>query len=199
MPTSHLQKNRSNPVKALLSVAVVLVGLAMIAVTSLALFTDSATVPANAFNTGTIDINTAPTTAVVTMSGMTPGDQVTAPLTVSNDGSLDLRYAVTSTTTEDVLAAELVFTVKVGVVSCTDANWQATGTTLYAGVLGSSGGTAVFGNPATGAQAGDRTLSTGASETLCLNVSLPVGTTSGAGLSTTATLTFQAEQIDNNP
>ncbi len=137
---------RSNPTKALLSAAVVLVGVALIAVTSLALFTDSAAVPANTFSTGTIDITTSPTTALVTMSTMVPGDQVTAPLTVLNNGSLALRYAMTATTTEDTLAAQLVLTVKSTVTSCTNANWASTGTTLYSGILGSVATTAVLGS-----------------------------------------------------
>lgn len=190
---------RSNPTKALLSAAVVLVGVALIAVTSLALFTDSATVPANTFSTGTIDIATSPTTALVTMSAMVPGDQVTAPLTVLNNGSLALRYAMTSTTTEDTLAAQLVLTVKSGVASCSNANWAASGTTLYSGALGSVATTAVLGSVTQGSQAGDRSLSGGASEVLCFNVTLPANATLGSGASTTATFTFQAEQTTNNP
>ena len=190
---------RSNPTKALLSAAVVLVGVALIAVTSLALFTDSATVPANTFSTGTIDIATSPTTALVTMSAMVPGDQVTAPLTVQNNGTLQLRYAMTSTTTEDTLAAQLVLTVKSGVSSCTNANWSASGSTLYSGILGSQATTAVLGSVTAGSQAGDRTLNAAASEVLCFNVTLPANATLGSGASTTATFTFQAEQTTNNP
>ncbi len=193
------ERTRSNPTKALLSVAVVLVGVALVAVTSLALFTDSATVPANTFSTGTIDIATSPTTALVTMTAMVPGDQVTAPLTVQNNGTLQLRYAMTSTTTEDTLAAQLVLTVKSGVSSCTNADWSATGTTLYSGLLGSQATTAVLGSVTAGAQAGDRTLNAAASEVLCFNVTLPANAVLGGGASTTATFTFQAEQTTNNP
>lgn len=190
---------RSNPTKALLSAAVVLVGLAMIAVTSLALFTDSAAVPANSFSTGTIDIATSPTTALLTMSAMVPGDQVTAPLTVQNNGTLQLRYAMRSTTTEDTLAAQLVLTVKSGVNDCSNGGWSATGTTLYSGILGSQAATAVLGSVADGAQAGDRTLAAAGSEVLCFNVTLPANASLGSGASTTATFTFQAEQTTNNP
>ena len=137
--SDNQRPSSKNPVKVLLSVAVLLVGVSAIAVTSLALFTDSATVGANSFTTGTIDINTAPISAVVNMPAMVPGDQITNPLTVSNDGTLELRYAVESTTSEDTLASELVMTVKSGVTTCDDANWAADGTTLYSGRLGSSG------------------------------------------------------------
>ena len=61
-----------------------------------AIFTSQAAVAANTFTTGTLAISTNPTSALVTFSNMAPGDQVTAPLSVSNTGSLDLRYAMTS-------------------------------------------------------------------------------------------------------
>ncbi len=194
-----LESRSKNPIKVLLSVAVLLVGMATIAVTSLALFTDTATVGANAFTTGTIDINANPATAVLTMPAMVPGDQVTAPLNVSNDGSLELRYAVESTTTEDVLASELVLTVKSGVTTCDDANWAADGTTLYSGRLGSTTTDAIMGSATPGFDAGDRVLASTAAEVLCFNVTLPISATAGQGTTTVATLDFEAEQTANNP
>ena len=72
---------------------------------------------------------------------------------------------------------------------------------VYAtGDLGSTTGVNVIGNPAQGAQTGDRTLNAGASETLCFNVSLPLSTGNAyQALSTTATFAFDAEQTANNP
>ncbi|MFW2381849.1 MAG: TasA family protein [Acidimicrobiales bacterium] len=193
------QPTTKNPLKILLSVAVLLVGAATIAVTSLALFTDTATVGANSFTTGTIDINTAPVSAVVEMPAMVPGDQITNPLTVRNDGTLELRYAIESTTTEDTLASELVMTIKSGVTTCDDANWAADGTTLYSGRLGSTGMDAVLGSAVPGVDAGDRVLASTASEVLCFNVTLPLAATAGQGTTTVATLDFEAEQTANNP
>ena len=118
----------SKVAKVLLSIAVVMVGASVVAVTSLALFTDSASVGANSFTTGSVDINATPASAAVSMPAMAPGDQVTNPLTVNNSGSLDLRYAMESTTTENVLAGELVLTVKSGVTACNNAGWAADGT-----------------------------------------------------------------------
>lgn len=174
---------------------------AVMSLSVLALFTDTASVPANAFSTGTLDISTSPTSALVTFSGMAPGDQVTAPITVSNAGTLNLRYAVTSTTTENTLAAQLDLTIKTGVTNCTNAGFTADGTVIYGpGDLGSTTGVNIIGNPAQGSQAGDRTLAAGANEVLCFNVSLPSSTgDSYQGLSTTATFDFQAEQTANNP
>jgi spore coat-associated protein N len=168
---------------------------------STAIFTSTATVGSNTFSTGTVDLTTSPTSALVTFSTMSPGDQVTAPITVTNAGSLTLRYAVTSTTTENTLAGQLQLTIKSGVTTCTNAGFGSTGTVLYGpGVLGTTGGTNVIGNPAQGAQTGDRTLNASANEPLCFNVSLPLSSgNSFQNLTTTATFTFNGEQTTNNP
>ncbi len=187
-------------VKILASIAVLALAGAVFTVSSLALFTDSESVTGNAFTTGSVDLTATPATAVVTAAGMAPGDQVTAPLDVANSGTLELRYALSSVTTEDTLAAELVLTVKDGVTTCDDANWTADGTDLYAGVLGTMVGVPLVGDAAQGSQAGDRVLAAGASEVLCVNVSLPLSAGSSAeGQSTSATFTFEAEQTANNP
>lgn len=203
IPADHIARRREphgrSGVKVLLSAAVVLVGVAMVAVSSLALFTDTATVAGNTFATGTVDIAATPAAQVLTMTAMSPGDQVAAPLTVTNSGTLALRYAIVSTTTEDVLAGELVLTVRAGVTDCSIAGWAAGGTTIYSGPLGSAATSAVVGSSAAGADTGDRTLAPGAGEVLCLNVTLPQGSTIGQGVSTTATLEFKAEQTVNNP
>jgi spore coat-associated protein N len=184
-------------------VVLLLVGVvaASLGVASNAIWTDSEDVDANTFSTGTLDIGTSPTTALVTFSDMAPGDEVTAEITVSNDGSLDLRYAVTSTTTEDTLAAQLDLTIKSGVTTCTNAGFDTDGTVIYTtGDLGSTTGIDVIGDPTQGADTGDRTLAATASEDLCFNVELPSSTgDSFQGLNTTATFTFAAEQTDNNP
>ena len=165
-----------------------------------AVFTDAASNAGNTFATGNVDINTSPASAFITFSDMAPGDKVTQPLTVSNAGSLDLRYAVTSTTTEDTLAAQLDLTVKSGVTTCTNAGFGVDGTILYpAADLGSVAGTAIFGSPAQGSQAGDRTVVAAASEVLCFQVELPLSTGNAyESLTTTATFTFDAEQTKNN-
>jgi len=167
-----------------------------------ALFTDTQGVPANTFSTGTVDISTNPTTALVTFSGMAPGDQVTNPIVVTNSGTLGLRYAVTSaTTTENTLAAQLDLTIKSGVTTCTNAGFGAGGTVIYGPAdLGSMAGINIIGDPTQGAQTGDRALAGSAYETLCFNVSLPSSTGNAfQGQTTTATFTFSAEQTANNP
>ena len=124
--------------KVLATFAILGLAASAVAVSSLAVFTDQAQVTGNTFSTGTVNINATPATAVVTMPVMAPGDQVTAPLTVQNLGTLDLRYAMTSTTTEDVLAAALVMTIKTGVASCDNTGFASTGTQIYQGILGAT-------------------------------------------------------------
>lgn len=165
-----------------------------------AVFTDTQSVGSNTFSTGTVDVSTSPASAVVTYSGMAPGDKVTNPITVSNAGSLQLRYAVKSTTTEDVLAAQLDMTIKSGVTACTNAGFGADGTVLYGpGDLGSTTGVNAIGDPTQGAQAGDRALNASTNEGLCIQVSLPLSTGNPfQNLTTTATLDFVGEQTVNN-
>src|SRR3989304_1634172 len=80
--------------KLLLTLSVLLVGGSLLTFGINAVFTDTASVPGNTFSTGNVDISTSPTSALVTFSDMMPGDVVTAPLTVTNAGGGQLRYAV---------------------------------------------------------------------------------------------------------
>jgi spore coat-associated protein N len=173
---------------------------AVLTISALAIFTDTESVGSNTFTSGTIDISTSPTTALVAFSNMLPGDQVTAPITVTNAGANQLRYAVTSTTTENTLAGQLDLTIKSGVTTCTNAGFAGSGSVVYAtGDLGSTSGVNVIGNPSQGSQAGDRTLNGSANETLCFNVSLPLSSgNTYQNLTTTATFAFVAEQTANN-
>ena len=165
-----------------------------------AVFTDSQSVGANTFSTGSVDITASPATALVTFAAMAPGDVVTNPVTVTNAGTLQMRYAVTSTTTENVLAGQLQMTVKSGVTTCTTAAFAATGVIVYGpAALGNTTPINVVGDPTQGAQAGDRSLNAAANEALCFQVSLPLATgNTFQTLTTTATLAFVAEQTANN-
>ena len=199
-PSNQSPPRRGSGIRILASLAVLAVAGSILTIGSLALFSDQETVAGNAFSTGTIDLVATPATAVVTAADMVPGDQVTASQDVANSGTLEFRYAVSSTSTEDVLASQLVLTVKSGVTVCDDANWATDGAVLYTGVLGSTGGTAILGDPIQGSQAGDRVLAAGGNEALCFIVTLPVSAGNASqGASTTATFTFDAEQTANNP
>lgn len=173
--------------------AVLILGLAIASLGagafSLALFTDTASSDGS-FTTGTIDINTSPTT-LFTVTGMMPGDSGSATLTVQNSGSAQLRYAMTSTSTNtDLLGlrSQLGFTITAG--TC-----PGSGTPLWNSVLAG----AAFGSPAVGSQSGDRVLDSLTSEALCFAWSLPSSTLPAfQGATTSATFTFSAEQTANN-
>jgi len=167
---------------------------------TMAIFTDSDSIDANSFTAGTVDLTTNPTTQLVLDPDMAPGDEVTNPVTVTNAGTLDLRYAITSTTTEDTFAAVLQLTIKTGVTACTNGGFDTDGTVIYGPALvGTIAGTDIIGEPAQGAQSDERTLVSLANEVLCFNVELPIGTgNSSQGDSTTATLVFASEQTINN-
>ena len=172
------------------------------AVAGLAVFTDQETIGANAFDTGTIDLVTAPTTALITFTGMAPGDAVTNSLVVTNNGTLQFRYAISSTATNaDALGLKdaLVLTIKtidvtVPATPCDDFD----GTQIYTGDLDDTAGLLV-GSAAQGPDTGDRVLAASANETLCFRVELALAATGPEGASTTATFTFDAEQTQSNP
>lgn len=190
--------------RKLLTTAVILLAFTgMMSAGTLAMFTDTDAVAANTFTAGKISLSTNPTTAAVSFANMMPGDTVTNPVVVTNDaGSAALRYAVSSVATNTDtkgLKDQLVLTVKTGVTTCTTAGFTATGIVAYTGDLDSAAGK-IIGDSAQGAQAGDRTLAIGASETLCFQVNLPLATgNTYQSATTTATFTFDSEQTANNP
>jgi hypothetical protein len=178
-----------------------------------ALFTDTDTIANNSFATGSVTLGTTAANLPFSVTDMAPGDTEGAyDVDVSNDGSLEHRYAITSTTTEDTLAGQL--DIWVWAESAEDDSVLGTNNTCDAtpgggnvsaflyqqGVLGSTGTTNVVGDPAQGSQTGDRVLAAGGSEVLCFYVELPDSTgNTYEGLSTAADFAFEAEQTANNP
>ena len=176
---------------------------------SLALFTDSQT-DQSTFTTGTIVLDPTKIAAMdLTTSSMMPGDSVRSPVEVKNSGSVQLRYAVsqtsTNTDTKD-LRSTLLLVVRTadtgsGTDFASDGDYcdDATGTSLRASaVMGASGN--LVGDPTQGSQSGDRSLNASASEVLCFYVSLPLSAGNALqGAATTTTFTFAAEQTANNP
>ncbi len=168
---------------------------------SLAIFTDQETVPAT-FSTGSIILDDVKIDALIlTTSAMMPNDSVTDDVVVENDGTSQLRYAVSaSTTNPDTkdLRSQLTLTVKgVDVDGVTCGSFDGT-SILVATVLGAT--TTILGSPTQGAQAGDRNLSAAANETLCFRVTLPSGTGNAyQGATAVTTFTFDAEQTSSNP
>lgn len=183
---------------ALAFAAIVLGGLLL----STALFSASTATDDNLLEIGTVDVATAPVTLDLDAGALAPGDVVATPLQVRNDGSLELRYSVSSTVDDVTLGDLLEFEVRTGVTRCDAVGADGDGV-LVAGPVPLGGLTAepVVGDPATGDDPGDRVLAAGGSEVLCLRVELPPGVDedTAAGLTVTASLTIDAEQTAANP
>ena len=170
---------------------------------SLAIFTDQETVNGT-FSSGSVIRDDVKIDALtLSTAGMVPGDTVTDDVVVENDGSVQLRYAVsTASTNTDGKALRNVLTLTVKEIDATTPGTPCNDfdgvSVLAATVLGAS--TAGIGDPTVGPQAGDRTLAASANETLCFRVTLPGGTGNAfQAATTTTTFTFDAEQTANNP
>jgi hypothetical protein len=145
------------------------------------------------FTAGTIDITTNPAVAFAAINPMMPGDVNTQKLVVTNSGTGDLRYSISVAATNALGSAlQLAIRVDDGSNCATFTGTSVLATTTLNG--------ATVGNPAQGANAGDRNLAAGANEALCFRVSLPLSTGNGLqGATSVATFTFDAEQTANNP
>lgn len=179
-----------------------------------AIFTDTASVGDNTFTTGTVDIATSPTTALVTASNMAPGDFSESAINVSNAGSLELRYAIQRSADDtdsqglrDSLRLRIGQKDTGGNGACDFPYYNSDGTTTtltddteLSEDLGFPGtATDTVGDTTQGQQTGDRVLAASANEDLCFSVVLP--TSAGNDLqdaTTTAVFDFVAEQTANN-
>jgi len=156
---------------------------------TLAVFSDQESVD-GAWSTGTIVLGVDAGTSF-TADDILPGDAGTKTITVENNGTGDLRYSLSTDATDDGshLADQIDLTVRVG--ACPSA-----GTVVFTGKLAD----AEWGDPAQGVQADERDVDAGADEVLCFAWSFPLASGNGyQDKATTATFTFDAEQIDNNP
>ena len=190
--------------RILLSLLIIAVVVAATATGAVALFTDQETSAGNAFTTGTLDLAlTDGTPLPFTVSDMAPGDVVYGGLQVSNSGSLELRYAMSTTADgASILDEQLDLTIDVVTGAGVDTVWYTDDDVVgTADIFGPDGAlsSAVIGNPATGADAGDRTLAASANERLRFKVTLPSSTdNSYQGTICTVAFVFDAEQTANN-
>jgi len=159
---------------------------------SLAVFTDSKA-STGSWTAGTIVLGVSPATSF-TATNIMPGDTGAAVIGVTNSGTSQLRYAMTTAATNadsKGLAAQMTLAITTGPIVA----GACTGTSLYSGALS----TAALGNPAQGADAGDRNVSAAATDNLCFQWTFPKASGNGfQAATTTATFTFAAEQTANN-
>jgi len=188
-------------------ISLVIIGLVAASITTgaMALFTDQETSAANAFTTGTLDLAlTNGTPLPFTVSAMAPGDVVYGGIEVGNSGSLDLRYAMSTTPDgTSVLDEQLDLTIDVVTGAGADSIWYTADDVVgAANIYGPDGvlSGAAIGSSAQGAQAGDRALAATNSERLRFKVTLPLSTDNTyQGTTCTVAFVFDAEQTDNNP
>ncbi|MGO4256983.1 TasA family protein [Marmoricola sp. RAF53] len=155
-----------------------------------AFWTDAVTVTGATFSAGTIDlkvnnVDSAADFSTISLSGMVPGNTAAGVLTVKNAGTAPLKYTATSAATNadgKNLAGALVVKVTADSATtgappsrtCAGSALAGTGTSLTGSLVGTG-----------------RLLTAGASETLCVQVTLPATAASALqGGTTSATLTF---------
>jgi len=190
--------------KILTSLMIIAVLAALITAGAMAVFTDQETNPDNVFTTGTVILGIDPATAMFTVSNMAPGDVEYGGLEVTNNGSLELRYAMTTTADDtSTLDEQLDLTIDVVTGPGVDGIWYTDDDVVgEANIYGPDGvlSSAFFGDPTLGGQAGDRTLASLASERLRFKTRLPLDTDdSYQGTTCTVAFVFDAEQTANNP
>jgi len=188
-------------VVSLLAVTVVA---AVALVGAVALFTNSETNPSNTFSTGTLDLAINPATAMYTVSNMAPGDVEYSGIQLTNSGTLELRYALTTTADgNSSLDEQLDLTIDVVTGAGVDTTWYTADDVVgEANIYGPDGvlSSAAIGDPTQGADSGDRTLAASANERLRFKATLPLSTgNSYQGTSCTVSFVFDAEQTANNP
>lgn len=177
-------------------VAIAVTGVAGLA--SSALFTDNDVVGGSKVTTGTVVLDTNPTSTVWKVPNMAPGDIEYSGIDVVNSGSLELRYAVESKSDDadgQGLAAQLDAAVASAAkgADCTVVDYAKAD--VYSGKLSGL----FVGDKLTGGNAGDRVLKAGTDEQLCVQLSLPIATDDSYQDATTGTtLTFFSEQTVNN-
>ncbi|WP_372727499.1 TasA family protein [Nocardioides sp.] len=170
-----------------------LLGLGLVAVLgttgTYAAWTDNAVVSGTSISSGTIDLrvdnqDSVPAYTTLNLATMVPGNSTAGQLTIKNNGTAPLKYTATTTAGNadgKGLGAALVVKVSSGTVQGISPAATCSGSAL-AGTESTLGGNLVT----TG-----RLLQPGATETLCIQLTLPLAAaTSLQGATTNVTLTF---------
>lgn len=170
---------------------------------SLAVFTDTETVDAT-FTSGTIILDaTKIDTLTLTNTNLMPGDSITGSVDVENDGTNVLRYSLDTLSTDGAspngAALYTALTIDVKTLGTDCATFDGTLLNSAAEILGASN--VMFGDPSPTVGTGvDRIVNAGATDVLCIRVSLPFATDNTyQGATSVTTFTFNAEQTANNP
>ena len=159
-----------------------------------AYWTDTVPVSGTTISAGTLDLkvngqDSLPSYTDLSLTSMVPGESTAAVLTVKNSGTVDLTYYATSTASSDLGSA---LSVKVTADSSTGGTARVK--TCPGTALTTSGSS--FGGNLVGTESNPRKLSSGSTETLCVQASLPASAPSSLqGATSNVTLTFKASQV----
>ena len=173
---------------------------------SLAVFTDSETVDAT-FTTGTIILDAVKIDALtLTNTDLMPGEVITGSVDVENDGNSELRYSLDTSSTDgsspNGAALYTALTVDVKTIDVTTPllkcdDFDGTLLNSAAEIMGATN--VLFGSVSPTVGTGDRIVASGATDVLCIRVSLPLATNGTfQGATSVTTFTFDAEQTENN-
>jgi predicted ribosomally synthesized peptide with SipW-like signal peptide len=188
----------STRARALLTLGMVL-GLG--AMTTLAYWTDTATVTTGSFTSGTLNLKvdgnegnpTAYSLTTFTAANLVPGESVAGSFAVQNTGNVDFTYTATGTAT-GALAPSLRFTVKTGATSSTTGSagsrvGSCTGGTAQSSLLTYTGTAQTVAGTA-------QTVAAGGSQTFCVIATLDSGTAlSEGGKTASASFVVTAKQL----
>src|ERR1041384_6473476 len=128
--------------------------------------TSSASGADNPFTGGSIILSAGETSGTLSTGSLGLGKSYQTIVTVQNAGANNLRYALSIAVTGGSTA--LANTLQLSITDGPIVAGACTGNTVMAQASLNGGG---FGDAATGAQAGDRTLNPGDFEMLCFNIS----------------------------
>ena len=157
-------------------------------------WTDSVPVSGVSITTGALDLkvngaDSLPSYTALTLASMVPGNSTAAVLTVKNAGTIPLTYFATSTASGTLGPALIVKVTTDSATATTSSGAVCSGTAL-------SGSGTSFGANLVGSSTAPRSLAVGASETLCIQATLPAtADNSLQGQSTSVTLGFSAVQV----
>lgn len=203
-PRRRRRSGRTRAMLALSAVAVLASGMSVQG--TFAFWTDSATVNAGGFTSGTLDITVngqlsgqGGTTAIanLALANITPGESVAASFPIANVGTTPLTYNLTGTGSGDLAVANgLQYLVVFGTTATNSGTSTAGNRTGACGSTTATDANTTLLNATAATLASNRALAPGASENVCviarLNFQAPNALQNKAG---NAQLLFDAKQV----
>jgi hypothetical protein len=189
-PAADRQRRRRRRLLLLLLLLVSAIPSIVTTSISIGLFADGAVIEDAAWAPAPVEIRAEPS-LILGVTNMLPGDERHAEIAIENLGADPLRYSIAvASTNEDgkALGDVLMLRLSTADPDCSDA---AADQAIFVGSLAA----ASVGDPAAGAQPGDRMLEPAGRETVCVTVHLPAGASDAfQSAETTVTFAIHAER-----